>query len=65
MCNGVRTAMSSGVLHNLMTWIVERDGVSRRWNWHRDGVLAVDTCCCIIAKVWLLTLPLARSGVRI
>ena len=56
--------MISGVLHKLMTWIVGRDGVSRRWNWHVDGVLAVYTCCCTIAKIWLLTLPLARSGVR-
>ena len=65
MCDDVRTAMSSGVLHNLMTWIVGRDGVLRRWNWHGDGVLAVYTCCCTVAKVWLLILPLARSGVRI
>ena len=52
--------------HNLMTRIVGRDGVSRRWNRYRDveeqGVSCVHLLHCSVATVWLWTLPLARVG---
>ena len=49
--------MTCGVLHNLMTRIVGKDGVLRRCNWHRDGeeqgVGCIHLWYCIVAKVWL------------
>ena len=65
----VWTAMSCGVLHNLMTriggtgWCVEEMELAQGWRW--TGVGCIHLLYCTVAKVWLWTLPLARGGVSI